>query len=132
MKILILDDDDGRHKIFAKLLRGHEVVHARKYSEFYKSVSNGPSRLVYLDYDLDIANGSPSRYKTKSGVTKAFTGLDAARLLAAMPKKQRPHFVIVHSMNESGAKKIMDVLGRAKIPYTRIAFPEIRSSLPVE
>jgi hypothetical protein len=132
MKILILDDDDGRHKIFAKLLRGHEVTHARRYSDFYKSVSNGPSKLVYLDYDLHIANGSPSMYKTKSGAYKPFTGLDAAKLLAAVPKKQRPDFVIVHSMNESGAKKIMAVLGRAKIPFTRIAFPEIQSSLPAE
>jgi CheY-like chemotaxis protein len=129
MKILILDDDAARHAIFAKLLHGHEVTHARRYADFYRSLTANSPKLVYLDYDLDIAVANPSQYRTAAGKIGTFTGLDAARLLAALPKKKRPDFVIVHSMNRRGALDIIRVLDRAKIPHTKLAFPEIESSL---
>lgn len=128
MKILILDDDNQRHEIFGKMLKGHEVTHARRYRDFFDSVSKERSDLVYLDYDLDIASPNPSVYRTAAGRTVAFNGLDAARLLAALPKKHRPSFVIVHSMNPVRSKDIVRVLDRAKIPHSKIPFSDIYAS----
>lgn len=132
MKILILDDDDKRHEIFDLMLKGHQVTHARRYRDFFVSMSKERPDLVYLDHDLDLAARDPSVYRTQNGSLKAFTGLDAARLLAALPKKNRPNFVVVHSMNSSRSQDIVKVLARAKIPYSKIPFVEIYASFESE
>ena len=53
MRVLILDDDNFRHKIFKQRFAEHDVRHAHTYHEFRIDLDRGsPWDLIYLDHDL--------------------------------------------------------------------------------
>lgn len=131
MKILILDDDQERHRVFAGYFRGRgDVTHVVNFSEFSRQfVRKGPWDLVLLDYDLNLCQ--PEETVNVDGDEVTATGEHAAMLIA-MPwlsglkgaMKRRPPTVIVHSMNETGTKRILRVLENAGITAHRHRYRE--------
>lgn len=117
MRYLILDDEDHRHQLFETVL-GQGCVHAYRFKEFQSALAAcTPQTCILLDHDLDLLMDSD---QDENGVD--FTGLDAARLVVALPIHARPRLVLVHSLNDEGAEEMVRVLREARIPVIRRAF----------
>lgn len=116
MKILILDDDDTRHRRFAQWFGGYEVDHTFTYAQFAQKYMAGKYDYVFLDHDLND-NAYASVSKTEN---RELTGLDAAKLVAEHP--DHAEHAVVHSWNPEGAKYMLHTLRQANVPVTRWEF----------
>lgn len=95
---LIVEDCPERDAELRRRLAGYAVMIARSYDEAVVELRAATFDVVSLDYDLGGPNGN-----------------DVAMFLARLPVPQRPHVVIVHSMNPVGAQRIVATLGTAGI-----------------
>jgi CheY-like chemotaxis protein len=104
MKILILDDDESRLKKFRILYMNHEVITVNFAYECIKKLKeDGPFYLCSLDHDLygkTYASSGPG------------TGYEVAEWLRDNPEF-KPSKIIIHSFNEKGAAKMLEVLPEA-------------------
>lgn len=116
MKILILDDDEMRHRIFKKRYDGHEVFHAKRFLEFASILENqSPFDLIHLDHDLgDHQLGDA--YLDGWGNAREYNGLDAARMICELEQERTPLKVVVQSVNPAGSRSILQTLERREIP----------------
>lgn len=105
MKILILDDDQSRHKIFAQKLIGHEVVHSYTAMSTIAHLRNDTFDYVFLDHDL----GEKVMVPSGKG-----TGYQVAEWLSHNVKCQ-PKNIVIHSFNPAGAQNMKNVLPNAQI-----------------
>lgn len=107
MRVLFLDDDRERHRIFRQNAIGHDLVQAWSYEDALAALAGERFDQVFLDHDLSdqAAMGTPGPGEK--------TGLDAAVLLAALPDDRRPQLVVIHSYNPAGAQRMAFVLGEA-------------------
>lgn len=106
MKVLVLDDEDYRHRGYDEALVGHEVHHVRTVDQFRKKVAKCRDwDLVSFDHDLG----------TKED------GRDAARAFVAS-NAQPSCLCVVHSWNPAGATRIADVLSDAARHFIRHPF----------
>lgn len=125
LKILVLDDDAGRHRAFAQRYEGHSVYHAWTYSEFATTfVSGCPWDIVHLDHDLGDMVPRPDTWVDGWGNQRLRTGRDAAAVITAVSDDRLPRQVIVHSVNPVGARGIVDDLRRRGVPTTWEPFSE--------
>lgn len=122
MRVLVLDDEETRHRVFRRNLIGHEkVTHVRSYDEFvaaYVTViaKNEPKYdVVYFDHDLVAEHYTGAK-------TTAKTGFDAAKYVAALDPELRPNLAIVHSMNDTGSLRICQALLDASVYVVRRMF----------
>lgn len=117
MNILILDDDENRHRGFIGAFRGsaHKLTHAWTSQEANSRLHgcSGEPRfdVVFLDHDLG-----------EFGEHSLGTGLHVAREVAALPKDRAPTLVVVHSHNPDGAHAMMRVLAHTDIPTERMPY----------
>lgn len=117
MKILILDDDPFRHRVFAQKYEGHEVFHTWTYSEFALAFVKGkPWDLVHLDHDLGDLVQKPDTWVDGWGHQRLRTGRDATAVICAVSDSDLPKKVIVQSVNPTGARAMVDDLTRRGIP----------------
>jgi CheY-like chemotaxis protein len=102
MRILVVDDEPARHKLFLqRLSKGNQVTIVTNYHSAVRELNRtGRFDLVYLDYDLDEYSESPIEYGQFS---KHHNGVDVAQFIATMPKSKQPKQAIVHSLNASKA-----------------------------
>ena len=115
MKILILDDDDMRHRRFAQWFAGYDCTHCFTYDQFAKAFGTGKFDYTFLDHDLN-----DNQYRSVKEIdgdnipgyigpcTKELTGQDAARLVAGDP--ERAGHVVIHSWNPYGAREMEKTL----------------------
>jgi CheY-like chemotaxis protein len=114
-KILVLDDDEDRHKGFVKALRNEQVTHVHDYQEAIDALDKETFEEIYLDHDLSDFGESTTGYGEAER-----TGADVALYIARMlPKDKRPKIVHIHSWNPVGAHNIAVTLESAGIPYVR-------------
>lgn len=122
MRILILDDEQVRHRDFAEVYTGHEVVHTETYSQFiHELVKDSPWDLIHLDHDL----GPGDSYLDGWGNMQFFTGQHAAVRVCELHDDRLPGEVIVHSVNPLGAQNMVTDLKSRKVkatwrPYTQM------------
>lgn len=102
MKILILDDDDFRHQVFAENLTGHSVTHTRNSAEFFNALGKEQFDIVFLDHDLGDIVFDP--YKREITGTHVAQGM--VDKLDKIPK------CVIHSWNPSGAQRMRSILSR--------------------
>lgn len=125
MRILILDDNEDRHRVFAEKYFEHELVHAYGYYEATDALSkNGKFDLVHLDHDLgDFPQlHKPDREASMYG-SRELTGYDVAvYMFLDLPVHKRPDLVIVHSINPDGAHSIEMFLERHGFGVRRVPF----------
>lgn len=102
MKVLFLDDDEFRHTMVQLDIKrlGAKLVAVRTATDALKRVEREKFDLILLDHDLDGQTYVPSG---------PGTGWEVA---AAIPESQNADTpVVVHSLNELGARAMLDVLG---------------------
>lgn len=113
--ILILDDDELRHRKFTEiytpffpktvLMRAYTVAEAKAHLDDYVF------DVAFLDHDLADFN-----------VQAEGTGLDVARYIVAMDEDRRPKEVWIHSWNEDRAKVMEAELRAAGVRCRRKPF----------
>ena len=106
-RILILDDDDIRHKQFAKKYKNEELVHVYIAAEAINYLEYGPKfDYIFLDHDLG------GQQMVESGVD---TGYEVAEWLSRNDEYKPRNSVILHSLNPVGRKNMCNVLKQANI-----------------
>ena len=116
MRILILDDDEDRHKKFAEWFNGLDVKHVYNLRSFIEAINSEKWDTVFLDHDLYDFVDLPD------GGSRELTGKDAAKALCLLDLESRPSKVIVHSWNPSGAESMMSILKDAGFNPIRWVF----------
>jgi len=102
MKLLILDDDETRHKLFTQKYMNHERTHVRTAKVCIKELQeNGPWDYVFLDHDLGGRQWVDSNEEE--------TGYQVALWLSENEELQ-PRKIIIHSFNPIGAGKMKQLL----------------------
>lgn len=104
--ILILDDDPDRHRWFARHYTesgDNRVVSTSRVDEFARRLLADRWDIVHLDFDLHMFSDDYER--DEAG--RPLSGMDAARHLQRLPEWRRPR-VIIHSINEAGAREIRE------------------------
>ena len=99
MKILVLDDDEYRHRAFGKFLAGHYVVYTWNATGALEALKGSKFDMMFLDHDLQDFN---------DGVES--TGMDVVKGIVALPDDKLPGEVIVHSWNVSEAPRMVNSL----------------------
>ncbi len=113
-RILILDDDDTRHKQFAKKYIDEELIHVTVAAEAINYLEYGPDfDYVFLDHDLG------GMQMVESGED---TGYEVAEWLANNPEYGPNISVILHSLNPIGRKNMCNVLKKANIKVIESPF----------
>ncbi len=112
-KLLFLDDDEYRIKIFREKMvgSGYEIYITKTVSETLAQLTHQSFDLVSLDHDL----GGEQMVASHSN-----TGHEVAKFIATMTDP--PKLIIVHSFNPVGAanmKKAMKFLNVKVVPFNR-------------
>ena len=115
MRILVLDDMKVRHEAFGRIYSEHEVVSVYTYTEFLRQLEGARFDLIHLDHDLGDAVSNPDTWVDGWGSTREFTGGHAALRVCELSEDMRPHAVVVHSVNTSGAVQMLKDLRRVGI-----------------
>ena len=106
MKILFLDDQKSRHRIFRRRFKHHDLFMAFTSDEAKELLrKHSPFDEVFLDHDL-------GGYYLPSDET---SGYEVAKYITSMGKEAQPKHVTVHSWNEQGAIKMVQALSEAGI-----------------
>jgi NAD+-processing family protein with receiver domain len=122
VRILVLDDDPERHVTFARNLIGHEVTHVQSFDGVIAELLHSPRfDIVYLDRDLnDHGLRSIGPTDAMYGGIRKLTGEDVAHFIAKkLARDKYPKKIVVHSWNEHGGERIMNILARSGIPLER-------------
>ncbi len=102
MKILFLDDMEVRHSKFRNFCGQHNIFHVYTVEEAILALKKeSPFNIVYLDHDLGGGIYLPSDDNS---------GYAVAKYISLMNKEKIPEKVVIHSWNEKGAAKMMDIL----------------------
>lgn len=110
MKVLILEDNKERIKLFKKAFKASDycfiVDSVKQAKKVYEE--NTPFDIIFLDHDLDNRQYVSSLEEN--------TGYQFAKYLA---EKKAIGRIIVHSLNVVGARNICNLLPQAeRIPFT--------------
>jgi CheY-like chemotaxis protein len=107
---LFLDDDENRHRRYARENIGTVVDHVRSADEAITMLrAHSPYDVASLDHDLDPE-------ATLGRAPRCPTGMKVAEFIAAMPELLRPRRVIVHSFNPRARPKMVRLLRAAGVP----------------
>ncbi len=104
MKTFFLDDSKERHRLFTQNRIGQDITVAWNYEEACARLSEQVFDYAYLDHDLSdmAAAGMPD--------TDEKTGTHVAEFIVSLPEDKRPKFVILHSFNPAGRRRMADIL----------------------
>ena len=109
ISVFLLDDDSRRHRWFKKRFKGDHLEIAETVEEAKRLLPLGTYDAIFLDHDL-----LPHHYESKSHDDFGRTGFAVAEWLAENRDVQPAALIIVHTRNDRGASKMVDVLGAAK------------------
>ena len=115
MRILFLDDDPERHEYFQEKLLGLgcDITPVTTCEEAIGALKAWTYDVVFLDHDL----GGQTYVPSGPG-----TGFEVAQRLVETPNKAAQ--VIVHTINEKGAREMLKVLGPAAV---WVPFPQLNT-----
>ncbi len=103
MRVFILEDDPSRIRRFKRALIGNDLTISDNVPDAIAKY-NGPYDVVCLDHDLGGEVFVPSEHPN--------TGYAFSKWLADSSDDQSP--VIVHSMNQAGATRMVGRLGERR------------------
>ncbi len=108
MKILILEDNEERQRLFRENLKDHILIIVETSKLAIKNLINEKWDITFIDHDLGGKVYVPSGENT---------GYEVAKFLEEN-KKYIPKYVIIHSLNVVGANNIKQALPHAvHIPF---------------
>jgi hypothetical protein len=108
-KIFFLDDDKERHRKFTMDRIGMDITVAWNYADACAALAKTKFDIAYLDHDLSelAAAGRPAADEK--------TGTHVAEFIASLPEEQRPKFVVLHSFNDAGRRRMGAILNEAGV-----------------
>lgn len=123
MKILILDDDAGRHQVFDMRLPV-DAVHTKTALAAWEAIEHERFHVWFLDHDLELTDTSG---RNGQFVTDAF--------LRKGKPAHRPLVAFIHSQNAQGADNMKGDLEAAGVqvvlcPFGSQSFKNIISEFP--
>jgi len=104
MKVLLLEDNPDRQRLFKCALIGHDVTITEYSKECIKYLKENKYDYLFSDHDLG------GKVFVESGED---TGWEVAKWLHE--QKEKPKEIVIHSLNESGAKNMLSLIPEAKI-----------------
>lgn len=113
MSVLIVEDNPVRTKKLRAALVGLSITNIDSAPMAIQWLADHSPTLMFLDHDLH----EYSKHGKDSG-----TGLEVASWMARHAVKFKHTAVIVHSLNEKHAPRIVDALRKAEIHTSRIPF----------
>ena len=120
IRVLVLDDEEERHKYFRSILRNEDATFCYNFDEVLRSLTfEERYDIVMLDHDLGTGNSSAAE---AVGLPHC-TGYDVAKFIAFdLDKTKRPPRAILHTWNSIGATNMEQVLRQAGIQVQRKPF----------
>jgi CheY-like chemotaxis protein len=116
--VLILDDDERRHRWFIKRFAGDELDLAATVDEAKEFLTERGYDAIFLDHDL-----LPHHYESNDHGDHANTGYAVAEFLNERPELQRAATIIVHTRNADAAIPMVQKLRESGRSVEYCAFP---------
>lgn len=98
ISVMLLDDDERRHRWFKKRFHGDELVIAETAADAKRLLKEASYDAIFLDHDL-----LPHHYESNDHDDFASTGYAVAEFLHDNPDLQRAATIIVHTRNADAA-----------------------------
>jgi CheY-like chemotaxis protein len=122
-RILIVEDDEARCAWFRERLRGSRLDVTCDVAVAVRWLAERDYNAVLLDHDLADAHYFSNEPDDER------TGYAVARWLAENPSAQRDALIIVHSLNYTGAGRMVAVLRDAGREAEHIPFHHLQAGL---
>ena len=122
--ILVLDDDERRHRWFTKRFVGDELDIAETVEQAKEFLEKYVYDAVFLDHDL-----LPEHYESNDHDDFARTGYAVAEWLGENKNIQRSATFFVHTRNAEGAYKMVEILRESGRQVEYIPFPMLDAKL---
>jgi CheY-like chemotaxis protein len=118
ISVMLLDDDERRHRWFRKRFAGDELAIAATVAEAKELLSDAGYDAIFLDHDL-----LPHHYESNDHDDFGSTGYAIAEFLHDNPDLQRAATIIVHTRNADAAVKMVQKLRDSGRFVEYCAFP---------
>ena len=118
ISVMLLDDDERRHRWFRKRFAGDILDVAENVEEAKALLSQGSYDAIFLDHDL-----LPHHYESNDHNDFATTGYAIAEFLNDRPDLQRASTIIVHTRNADAAIPMVMKLRESGRNVEYCAFP---------
>jgi hypothetical protein len=118
ISVLLLDDDDRRHRWFQKRFVGDELDIAESVDEAKELLALNAYDAIFLDHDL-----LPHHYESNEHDDFANTGYAVAEFLNDRSELQRAATIIVHTRNADAAISMVQKLRESGRNVEYCAFP---------
>ena len=118
ISVMVLDDDERRHRWFRKRFAGDFVDVAATAEEAKEILSTGTYDAIFLDHDL-----LPHHYESNDHDDFDSTGYAVAEFLNERAELQRAATIIVHTRNADAAVRMVQKLRETGRNVEYCAFP---------
>ncbi|HYO62231.1 MAG TPA: cyclic-phosphate processing receiver domain-containing protein [Pyrinomonadaceae bacterium] len=123
LSVFLLDDDEARHRWFAKRFRRDHLDVAVEPAHAIELLQTNRYDAIFLDHDL-----LPEHYHAETLEDK-LTGYEVAEWLALHPERQAASAIIVHTRNADGAWKMVRRLQDSGRQAEYVPFPVLSPTL---
>jgi CheY-like chemotaxis protein len=118
IRVFLLDDDTLRHDWFARRFAGDSLDIAVDPAEAIELLASNHYDAIFLDHDL-----LPHHYRHQGEPDDENTGYAVAAWLAARPEAHPAATVVVHTRNDRGAMRMVELMRRAGRSAEYVPFP---------
>ena len=118
ISVMLLDDDERRHRWFEKRFSGDELSIAVTVDEAKELLAENSYDAIFLDHDL-----LPHHYESNDHRDSANTGYAVAEWLCERTDLQRAATIIVHTRNADAAITMVQKLRETGRSVEYCAFP---------
>ena len=118
ISVMVLDDDERRHRWFRKRFAGDFVDVAATAEEAKEILTTGTYDAIFLDHDL-----LPHHYESNEHDDFDSTGYAVAEFLNERAELQRAATIIVHTRNADAAVRMVQKLRETGRNVEYCAFP---------
>lgn len=122
-RVLIVEDDEERCVWFRARLRGSQLDVTCDVRTAIQWLAERDYRAVLLDHDL------MDEHYFSDEPDDEHTGYAVARWLADNPTSQRDALILIHSLNYTGAARMLNVLRASGRDAEHIPFHHLQSGL---
>ncbi len=118
ISVMLLDDDERRHRWFKKRFDGDELAIAANVDEARDLLRDDTYDAIFLDHDL-----LPHHYESNDHNDFGRTGYAIAEFLHDNPELQRAATIVVHTRNADAAVRMVEKLRDGGRAVEYCAFP---------
>lgn len=122
--VMLLDDDERRHRWFKKRFAGDELDVAETVDEAKALLENASYDAIFLDHDL-----LPHHYESNAHDDFSRTGYAIAEWLRERSDLQRAATIIVHTRNADAAIRMVEKLRETGRSVEYCAFPMLDAKI---